>query len=162
GGAALGPVLGGWLLGHFWWGSVFLINVPVIALLIPLALWLIPESRDPAPGPVDLVSVALSMLAMAPIAYAIKETADNGFSDNAIYAATLGIASTLVFVRRQLSRPYPMLDVRLFTNKVFSGALVANLLSIMGLAGFLYFASQFLQLVMGLDPMVAALALVPG
>src|SRR5699024_8128207 len=87
---------------------------------------------------------------------------DNGFSDNAIYAATLGIASTVVFVRRQLSRPYPMLDVRLFTNKVFSGALVANLLSIMGLAGFLYFASQFLQLVMGLDPMVAALALVPG
>ncbi|WP_370617082.1 MFS transporter [Mumia qirimensis] len=161
-GAALGPVIGGYLLEHFSWGSVFLINLPVVAILVPLALWLVPESRDPFPGPVDPTSIALSMTAMIPIVYAIKGFAEHGFTGVVGWALALGVASLVVFVRRQLVREHPLVDVRMFSNRVFSGALVANLLSLMGLTGFLLFAAQFLQLVVGLEPMDAALVLVPG
>lgn len=162
GGAALGPVAGGWLLQHFWWGSIFLINVPVILVLVPLALWLVPESKNPAPGPLDPIGIALSMTAMLPIVYAIKTVAEHGFTGAAFLAIGIGVASGFAFVHRQLELEHPLIDVRLFTNKVFSGALMSNLLSIMALAGFLYFSSQFLQLVMGLAPMDAAMVLVPG
>src|SRR5690606_21238411 len=81
GGAALGPIVGGWLLEHFWWGSVFLINVPLIVLFVPLAMLLLPESRDPLPGPLDLASAVLSMLAMAPMVFAIKHGAKEGVDD---------------------------------------------------------------------------------
>ncbi|TNC43251.1 MFS transporter [Mumia zhuanghuii] len=161
-GAALGPVIGGWLLEHFTWGSVFLINLPVVALLVPLALWLVPESRDPNPGPIDPVSIVLSMTTMLPIVYAIKSYAEHGLTGTVAWSVALGVASIVVFVRRQLVRENPLVDVRLFSNRVFSGALVANMLSLMGLTGFLYFSAQFLQLVVGLEPMDAALVLVPG
>jgi len=162
GGAALGPVVGGWLLERFWWGSVFLVNIPVVLVLVPLAFRLLPESRDPRPGPVDPVSIALSLLTMLPVVYAIKDAAEHGLSASAVYAAALGLTAAVVFVRRQLSRAHPLLDVRLLAERAFAGALLANLLSIAGLAGFLYFASQFLQLVMLLDPMQAAMVLLPG
>ncbi|RYI97478.1 MAG: MFS transporter, partial [Actinomycetales bacterium] len=162
GGAALGPVLGGWLLEHFWWGSVFLINVPLIALMIPLALWLVPESRDPSPGPFDVVSIALSMVAMVPVVFAIKHGADAGLDDVTVAALALGLGAGWAFVRRQRALREPMLDLTLFENRVFSGAIVANLLSLMGLSGFLFFAAQLLQLVLGLSPMDSAMVLVPG
>ncbi|MGH1564448.1 MFS transporter [Mumia sp. DW29H23] len=161
-GAALGPVIGGWLLEHFTWHSVFLINLPVVALLVPLALWLVPESRDPNPGPVDPISIVLSMTTMLPIVYAIKTFAEHGFTGVVGWALLVGALSVVAFVRRQLVREHPLVDVRMFRNRVFSGALVANLLSLMGLTGFLFFGAQFLQLVVGLDPMDAALVLVPG
>lgn len=161
-GAALGPVIGGWLLEHFSWASVFLINLPVVALLVPLALWLVPESRDPRPGPIDPISIGLSMTTMLPIVYAIKSYAEHGLTGTVTWAVVIGVASLIAFVRRQLRRPTPLVDVRLFSNRVFSGALVANLLSLMGLTGFLYFGAQFLQLVVGLDPLDAALVLIPG
>ncbi len=162
GGAALGPILGGWMLGHFWWGSVFLINVPLIVLMIPLALLLVPESRDPNPGPVDAVSIALSMGAMIPLVYAVKHGAKAGLDDVTLTTAGLGLAAGYAFVHRQRRSASPMLDLTLFRNKVFSGAIVANLLSLMGLAGFLFFGAQLLQLVLGLAPMNAALVLLPG
>lgn len=162
GGAALGPVLGGWLLEHFWWGSVFLINVPLIALLIPLALVLLPESRNPEPGPVDPASIALSMLVMLPLVFAIKHASKYGLDDLTLGAVGLGLGAAWLFVRRQLRSSSPLLDLALFRNRVFSGALAANLLSLMGLSGFLFFAAQLLQLVMGLSPMESALVLVPG
>lgn len=162
GGAALGPVLGGWLLEHHSWGWVFLINVPVVLVLIPLALALVPESKDPEPGPIDVASIALSMSTMLPIVFAIKEIAEHGLTSHAGYAALIGVVSGVAFVHRQLELPSPLIDVRLFSNAVFSGALVANLLSLMALAGFLFFSSQFLQLVRGLAPMGAAMVLVPG
>ena len=162
GGAALGPILGGWLLEHFWWGSVFLINVPLIALMIPLALWLVPESRDPNPGPLDVVSIALSMAAMVPVVFAIKHGADAGLDDITAAALAVGLGSGWAFVRRQRALRQPMLDLKLFENRVFSGAIVANLLSLMGLSGFLFFAAQLLQLVLGLSPLDSAMVLVPG
>ncbi|MGJ9413889.1 MFS transporter [Aeromicrobium sp. CF4.19] len=162
GGAALGPVLGGWLLEHFWWGSVFLINVPLIAVLIPLALLLVPESRDPRPGPIDPMSIALSMLTMFPIVYAIKHGAKAGLDDVTVAALALGVGSAWMFVRRQQRSDSPMLDIALFRNPVFSGAIVANLLSLMGLTGFLFFGAQLLQLVLGLSPLDSAMVLLPG
>ncbi|GAA1723552.1 MFS transporter [Aeromicrobium alkaliterrae] len=162
GGAALGPVVGGWLLQHYWWGSVFLINVPVVAILVPLALLLVPESRDPRPGPVDLVSIGLSLSTMLPAVYAIKHLAHAGIDDVTVACVALAAVSGTAFVRRQRRSREPMLDVELFRNRVFAGSVVANLLSLMALTGFLFFAAQLLQLVLGLDPMIAAFVLVPG
>ncbi|NUU07585.1 MFS transporter [Leifsonia sp. C5G2] len=161
-GSALGPIVGGVLLEHFWWGSVFLLAVPVLIPLLVLAPLLVKESRDPAPGPVDAVGILLSLLTMAPVVYGIKVLAVDGFSPVAVAAIVLGVASGALFVRRQLRRPQPMLDMRLFTRPAFSGAIVVNLLSVISLVGFLFFVSQHLQLVIGLSPLQSGLVLLPG
>lgn len=162
GGAALGPVLGGWLLGHFWWGSVFFINVPIIIALVPLALLLLPESRDPEPGPLDLPAIGLSLVAMLPTVFAIKNVAEHGLTDLTLIAFAVGIGAGWALVRRLRRSASPMIDMTLFSNRVFSGAIVANLLSLMGLTGFLFLGAQLLQLVLGLSAMDAALVLLPG
>ncbi|WP_236968669.1 MFS transporter [Microbacterium aurantiacum] len=161
-GAALGPIVGGILLEHFGWGSVFLMAVPVLIPLLVLAPLLVPESRDPKPGRIDAVSIGLSMATMVPIVYGIKEVAVYGLASAAPILFAVGVGFGVLFVRRQLRRPQPMLDVRLFRNPTFSGALLVNLLSVVGLVGFLFFAAQYLQLILGLSPMNAGFALVPG
>ncbi|MDN3496604.1 MFS transporter [Planococcus sp. APC 4015] len=161
-GAALGPIVGGILLEHFGWGSVFLMAVPVLVPLLVLAPILVPESRDPKPGRIDPVSIALSLLTMIPIVYAIKELAVHGFASTAGLWFVAGVVFGWLFVRRQLRAETPMLDMRLFRNPTFSGALLVNLLSVVGLVGFLFFVAQHLQLVVGLSPMNAGFALVPG
>ncbi|WP_194422315.1 MFS transporter [Microbacterium abyssi] len=161
-GSALGPIVGGFLLEHFSWGSVFLIAVPVLVPLLIGAPLLVPESRDPAPGRIDPVSILLSMAAMVPVVYAIKSFAVDGFTIGAVVSALLGVVMGVLFVRRQLRAPNPMLDMALFRRGSFSGAILVNLLSVVALVGFLYFVPQHLQLVLGLSPMVAGLALVPG
>ena len=162
GGAALGPVVGGWLLEHFWWGSVFFINVPIIVIFLAAAVFLLPESRDPRPGRIDVPSIGLSLATMLPIVFAIKQFAEHGISDLTLLSLGLGVVSGVVFVRRQRRIDDPMIDLALFSDRIFSGAIVANLLSLMGYAGFIFFAAQFLQLGMGLSPMAAAMALLPG
>ena len=162
GGAALGPIVGGFLLEHYWWGSAFLMAVPVLVLLLILAPIFVPESKDPTPGPVDVVSIGLSLVAMTPIVYAIKSIAHEGFTSFSLLLLIVGFAAGTAFVRRQLSRPQPMLDVRLFARSSFSGAVLANLLSVFSLVGFLFFVSQHLQLVLGESPMQAGLILLPG
>ncbi|AVL96983.1 MFS transporter [Microbacterium paraoxydans] len=161
-GSALGPIVGGFLLEHFAWGSVFLIAVPVLIPLLIAAPLLVPESRDPNPGRIDPLSIALSMAAMIPVVYAIKSFAVDGPSLYAGGWALLGLVMGALFVRRQLRADTPMLDMALFRRGSFSGAILVNLLSVVALVGFLYFVSQHLQLVLGLSPMVAGLALVPG
>ena len=161
-GAALGPVVGGFPLEHFAWGSVFLLAVPVMLPLLVLGPVLIPESKDPAPGPVDPLSVLLALGAMTPLVYAIKTLAATGFDLVLAACLLVSAAAGVAFVRRQLARPVPMLDVTLFARPVFTGAVLANLLSVFSLMGFLYFASQHLQLVSGRTPMQAGLLLVPG
>ncbi|MCK2036582.1 MFS transporter [Microbacterium sp. SSW1-49] len=161
-GSALGPIVGGFLLEHFAWGSVFLIAVPVLIPLLIAAPLLVPESRDPNPGRIDLISIVLSMAAMIPVVYAIKSLAVDGPSLSAGGWALLGIFMGYLFVRRQLRAEIPMLDMALFRRGSFSGAILVNLLSVVALVGFLYFVSQHLQLVLGLSPMTAGLALVPG
>lgn len=161
-GSALGPIVGGFLLEHFAWGSVFLIAVPVLIPLLIAAPLLVPESRDPNPGRIDLISIALSMATMIPVVYAIKSLAVDGPSLTAGAWALLGFGMGYLFVRRQLRSRTPMLDMALFRRGSFSGAILVNLLSVVALVGFLYFVSQHLQLVLGLSPMMAGIALVPG
>ncbi|CAI9386438.1 MFS transporter [Microbacterium sp. T2.11-28] len=161
-GAALGPIVGGILLEHFAWGSVFLMSVPVLVPLLILAPILVPESRDPDPGRIDPLSIAYSMLTMVPVVYAIKELAVHGPGWLPVGLTALGAAFGVLFVRRQLAAPAPMLDMRLFARGAFSGALLVNLLSVIALVGFLYFVAQHLQLIVGLTPMQAGFALVPG
>lgn len=161
-GSALGPIVGGLLLEHFSWGSVFLMAVPVLVPLLILAPLLVPESRDPHPGRIDPISIALSMATMIPVVYGIKEFAVHGFGVAAWLPVLAGLGFGVVFVRRQLRAKTPMLDMRLFRQGTFSGALLVNLLSVIALVGFLFFVAQHLQLVVGLSPMHAGLALVPG
>nr|WP_026059594.1 MFS transporter [Microbacterium yannicii] len=161
-GSALGPIVGGLLLEHFSWGSVFLMAVPVLVPLLILAPILVPESRDPKPGRIDPLSIALSMATMIPVVYGIKELAVHGPGLGAWLPVAGGIGFGILFVRRQLRASAPMLDMRLFRQGTFSGALAVNLLSVIALVGFLYFVAQHLQLVVGLSPMMAGLALVPG
>ncbi|MGE2715485.1 MFS transporter [Mycolicibacterium litorale] len=161
-GAALGPVVGGVLLEHFWWGSVFLINAPVMVVLLIGGLTLLPEHRNPEPGPWDLPSVGLSMLGILAVVYAIKETATHGVQLGAVAAALTGVAALTAFVRRQLRLPSPLIDVRLFANRAFSGVVAANLLSVLGLSGLVFFLSQYFQLVQGYSPLRAGLAELPA
>ncbi|MFI1189595.1 MFS transporter [Streptomyces californicus] len=161
-GAAVGPVVGGFLLEHFWWGSVFLINLPVMAVLVVVGVKLIPESKNPAPGPWDMASVALSLVGMFGVVYAIKEMASHGAGWDSIAAAVVGLGALTWFVRRQLRLPAPLLDMRLFHHRGFSGAVLADLLTILGLSGLVFFLSQFLQLVQGRGPLEAGLAELPA
>src|SRR5947209_14156503 len=102
-GAAVGPVVGGFLLEHFWWGSVFLINIPVMAVMIVFGARLLPESRNPAPGPWDAPSVLLSLAGVVGVVYAVKETAAYGFGPAPLAAGALGLLALAAFVRRQLT-----------------------------------------------------------
>ena len=161
-GSALGPLVGGLLLEHFAWGSVFLLAVPVLVPLLVFVPLLIPESRDPAPGRIDLMSTMLSLAAMGPIVFGIKAIATDGVDVAGVTALVVGLACAVWFVRRQLSTDSPMLDVRLFGQGSFGGAVLVNLFSVIALVGFLYFVSQHLQLIAGLSPVAAGLALLPG
>ncbi|TFD62920.1 MFS transporter [Cryobacterium suzukii] len=161
-GSALGPIVGGILLEHFAWGSVFLIAVPVLLPLLVLAPILVTESRDPHPGRIDFLSIALSLGTMLPIVYGIKSIAENGLTWLTLAPIALGLGLGVWFVRRQLRLPNPMLDMGLFQRGAFSGAVGVNLLSVTALVGCLFFISQHLQLVLGLSPLSAGLVLVPG
>ncbi len=133
--------------------------VPLL-VLVPI---LVPESRDPNPGRFDPLSVVLSLATMVPIVYAIKEFAvHGGESALPIVLVATGLVFGVLFVRRQNRLETPMLDMGLFRRWTFSGSVLVNLLSVIGLVGFLYFVAQHLQLIVGLSPLEAGLALVPG
>ncbi|MEZ0051378.1 DHA2 family multidrug resistance protein-like MFS transporter [Mycobacterium sp. MAA66] len=161
-GSALGPIVGGALLQHFHWGAVFLIAVPLLLPLLVLAPKLVPESRDPNPGPVDPTSVLLSFTTMLPVVWAIKTAAHDGISALVVGAVAVSVGSGVWFVRRQNRSSTPMLDMRLFGYGPFTASILANFLSIVGLIGFLFFVSQHLQLVLGLSPLAAGLVTLPG
>ncbi len=161
-GSALGPIVGGVLLEHFSWGSVFLLSVPVLVPLLIFAPMLVPETKDPNPGRLDPVSIALSVATMVPIVFAIKEVAVQGFFHPVSLLFVVGLFFGWLFVRRQLRLEVPMLDMALFRMPIFSGSIMVNLLSVIALVGFLYFVAQHLQLIVGLSPLNAGLALVPG
>jgi MFS transporter, DHA2 family, multidrug resistance protein len=161
-GIAIGPVVGGVLLESFWWGSVFLLGVPVMVLLLVTAPFLLPEYRDPDAGRLDLPSVALVLGTMLPITYGIKELASHGLTAVAVVFIAVGVVLGAVFVRRQRRLAEPLLDLRLFADRGFGGALAVLLLST-GLVGGIYlFITQYLQLVTGLSPMLAGLWLLPA
>ena len=162
GGTALGPLVGGVLLEHFWWGSVFLINVPVMAAVIVTGLWLLPESKNEQGAPVDLASAVLSVLAIVPITYAVKSFAHDGLTVVAIAALVGGLAGGWLFISRQRTLATPLIDVELFRRPAFTWAIAATVLAIFALAGLLYFFSQYLQLVRGYSTLRAGLTEVPA
>ncbi|MCD2188897.1 MFS transporter [Actinomycetospora soli] len=162
GGAAAGPVIGGWLLEHFWWGSVFLVNVPVCLALLAVGPFLLPESRDPHPGRFDLLSAGLALATMLPVVYAVKSVATSGFTTTGAAAAVVGIASGVAFVRRQRRLPDPLIDLTLFSRRAFSVSVATNTLCVFALIGLLVLVPQYLQLVIGMSPLTSALWLLPG
>jgi DHA2 family multidrug resistance protein-like MFS transporter len=159
GGIAVGPIVGGLLLEHFWWGSVFLINVPVMALLLALGPVLLPESRDGSGTRFDLVSVLLSIGAVLAVVHGVKELVHSGPGGWPVLLA--GLALGAVFVRRQLRLPDPLIDVRLFRDGAFSAAFGGYVVMIVASAGLGYLAVQYLQLVLEIRPFTAALWQLP-
>jgi MFS transporter, DHA2 family, multidrug resistance protein len=153
-GAAIGPLVGGVMLEHLWWGSVFLLAVPVMAALLILGPRLLPEHRDPDAGRLDLVSVALSLGAVLGVVYGVKNTTPAP----ALAGAALGVA----FVRRQRRLADPLIDLELFARPGFAPALGANLLGFAVVFGLDVFIAQYLQLVLGYSPMQAGLLSMPA
>ncbi|MGH7265833.1 MAG: MFS transporter [Candidatus Rokuibacteriota bacterium] len=161
-GAAIGPLLGGLLLQHFWWGSVFLLSVPVMALLLALGPVLLPEFRDPAAGRLDLVSAALSLAAVLAVIYGLKLTAQDGPGWLPALAVLAGLAAGVKFVRRQRRLADPLIDLRLFREPAFGAALATNTLGFFAAFAAFLFVAQYLQLVLGLSPLRAGLWTVPS
>ena len=161
-GAALGPLAGGLMLEFFWWGSVFLLAVPVMALLLVLGPSLLPEFRDPEAGRLDLVSAAMSLVAVLATIYGLKQMAQDGIGWPPVLSIVAGLAVGVVFVRRQRTLADPLIDLRLFRVPAFSTSLAAFTLSIFVIAGIFLFITQYLQLVLGLSPLVAGLWTVPS
>ena len=161
-GGAIGPLLGGVLLEWFWWGSVFLLAVPVMALLLVLGPLLLPEFRDPEAGRLDLVSAALSVAAVLAVIYGLKQLTRDGLGWAPATSIVAGLAAGFVFVRRQHRLADPLLDLRLLRSAAFTAALTTNLLSFFTGFGALLFIAQYLQLVLGLSPLAAGLWMLPA
>jgi MFS transporter, DHA2 family, multidrug resistance protein len=131
-------------------------------VLVVGGIVMLPEQRDPTPGPWDLPSVALALVGMLGLVYAVKEGAANGLRVEVATVGVVGAAALTLFVRRQLRLRAPLIDVRLFGNRAFSGVVAANLLSVLGLSGLVFFLSQFFQLVQGYNPLRAGMAELPA
>ena len=161
-GGAIGPLLGGVLLEWFWWGSAFLLAVPVMALLLVLGPLLLPEFRDPEAGQLDLISALLSVVAVLAVIYGLKDLTRDGLGWPPALSIAVGLAAGTVFVRRQHRLADPLLDLRLFRSATFTTALTTNLLSFFTGFGALLFIAQYLQLVLGLSPLAAGLWMLPS
>lgn len=161
GGAAIGPVLGGLLLEHFWWGVVFLINVPIMALLLVGGKIFLPESKNPNPGPFDVVSAAMSIVGVLALVYGLKTFGKGDIGLDAWLGVIAGIAIITIFIRRQLRLDEPLLEVRLFAQRSFTVAVLTNLFSIFALLGVMFFLPQYLQLVLGMSELRAGLWMLP-
>jgi DHA2 family multidrug resistance protein-like MFS transporter len=157
GGIILGPIIAGLLLEHFWWGSVFLINLPVMALLLLIAPFLLPEFKSPDTGRFDLPGAFLSLCAIVGVIFGIKQLAVDGFAVIPVASIVVGLLFGLMFIRRQLGHPDPLIDVRLFRNSPFAMSIVTKIVTGFCLTGIGLYANQYLQLVMGLRPLTAAL-----
>jgi DHA2 family multidrug resistance protein-like MFS transporter len=160
-GAAIGPLVGGILLEHFWWGSVFLIGVPVMVLLLAVGPSLLPEFRDPEAGRIDLISAGLSLVCVLLVIYGLKRIAQDGVGWVAVASAAAGVAIGLAFVRRQQRLADPLIDLRLFRAPAFSAALATYTLGTLVAFGIFVFIGQYLQLVLGLSPLEAGLWTMP-
>jgi DHA2 family multidrug resistance protein-like MFS transporter len=161
-GAAIGPLVGGAMLELFWWGSVFLIGVPVMVLLLVLGPVLLPESRDPDAGRLDVLSAALSLVAVLAVIYGMKEIAQDGFGPLAAVVIVAGVAVGAVFARRQARLDDPLIDLRLFRIPAFSASLATNVFGFFAGFGAFLFTAQYLQVVVGLSPLEAGLWTLPG
>ncbi|MEE4543380.1 MFS transporter [Streptomyces sp. V4-01] len=162
GGLALGPVAGGIMLHFFWWGSVFLLAVPVMVLLLVAGPLLLPEFTNPQAGRLDPLSVVLSLAGLLPVIYGIKELAQNGWDVLPIVAIVAGVVFAALFVKRQQSLADPLVDLRLFGNRQVSAALVINIFGAVVGGGTIFVVNVWLQAVRGLSPLHAGLLMLPS
>jgi len=160
-GGAIGPVLGGVVLQYFWWGAVFLLAVPVMALLLVVGPLLLPEYRDPGAGRPDILSAALSLAAVLALIFGLKEVAQGGVGWVALLSIVSGVAVGAVFVRRQQTLADPLIDLGLFHRPGFSASVITLGLGVIVLFGGFLFLPQYLQLVLGLSPLDAGLWSLP-
>ena len=161
-GSAVGPVLGGLMLEFFWWGSVFLLALPVMALLLILGPRVLPEYRDPEAGRLDLISAGLSIVAVLALIFGLKQAAQDGFGPLPLAAVVGGLVVGVIWARRQLALADPMIDLDLFRLPAFSVSLVTNFLAIFVAVGYFLYVAQYLQLVVGLSPLEAGLWSLPS
>ncbi len=161
-GAAIGPLVGGILIQYFWWGSVFLLAVPVMGALLVLGPKLLPEFKDPKSHKLDIISAALSLATILFVIYGIKHIAQDGWWQlQSIMFVSIGVALGIVFLHRQRKLEYPLIDLRLFRLPTFNTALVTLLLGVFVAFGVFLFLSQYLQLVLGLSPLEAGIWMLP-
>jgi MFS transporter, DHA2 family, multidrug resistance protein len=158
-GITLGPLVGGLLLQYFWWGSVFLLSVPGIVLLLVFGPALLPEQRAPEPGPLDPVSVVLSLTTILPFVYGLKALARDGWAWFPAAALLVGVGLGVVFVQRQRHLEHPLLDLRMFRNRTFTSALTLTFVTSAVGTGTLLLVTLYLQNVSALSPLAAGLIL---
>jgi DHA2 family multidrug resistance protein-like MFS transporter len=161
-GGAIGPLLGGVLLERFWWGSVFLLALPVMALLLVLGPRVLPEFRDPNAKRLDVLSAGMSLAAVLAVIYGLKEIAQDGPGAAPIVSILAGIAVGILFLHRQRTLTDPLIDLRLFRIRSFNVSLATYMLGIFVAFGYFLFIPQYLQLVLGLSPLQAGLWTVPS
>ncbi|MFH8839747.1 MFS transporter [Streptomyces sp. NPDC017868] len=162
-GAATGPVLGGFLVENYWWGSVFLINIPLMALILPLGRRLLPESRGAADGPWDVLGALMAAAGVLLCVLGVKHVGAGGSPLSLATAGPLftGFALLVLFVRRQKRRPHPLIDVSLFSRAAFTTSVGCIVIGMLALVGLELIAIQYLQLVLGLSPLETGLRLLP-
>ncbi|MEW2492003.1 MFS transporter [Streptomyces nodosus] len=160
---AIGPITGGVLLDHFWWGSVFLVNVPIVILALALMIWLVPDSRDPSPGRIDAIGVVLSVVGLVLLVYGIikgGQLAD--FTDPTVLASTgAGLVVLALFVVFEKRSDHPSIDMSYFGNKIFSAAISVIALVFFALMGVTFFAVFYTQSVRGYTPLQTGLLMLP-
>ncbi len=161
-GLALGPMIGGWLLAHYWWGSVFLINVPIAAIAVAVVLWVVPNSRNPVASRPDVPGAALALAGVAILLWGIIEGPGRGWSSLAIVGALGGavllIAAFVAFERRT---SHPLLELSFFRSRRFSVAMSALALTIFALSGVMFLLTQFFQFALGYSPLATGLRITP-
>lgn len=160
-GAAVGPILGGWVISTFSWHAAFLMNIPVMVLLLILGPLLLPESRNPDLHRIDIFSVVLSFVGMIGVVYAVKTLTGGKEIALGVAGLIVGLIAVVLFVRRQLTLPTPLMDVRLFKIGYFRGAVLADMFAIFAMVGAMVALIQHLQLVLGLNPLEASVWLIP-
>ncbi|WP_405494495.1 MFS transporter [Streptomyces sp. NBC_00096] len=162
-GAAGGPVLGGFLVQHFWWGSVFLINIPLMIMLLPLGRWLLPESRGSSDGPWDVLGALMAAAGVLGAVLGVKRIgAERQLADpQALLPLLVGLGLLVLFVRRQKRREHPLIDMRMFSRAAFTTSVGCIVLAMLALVGLELIAVQYLQLVLHLSPLETGLRLLP-
>ncbi|MDV9177468.1 MFS transporter [Streptomyces sp. W16] len=162
-GAAVGPLLGGFLLEHFWWGSVFLVNIPLMLISLPIGRLLLPESRGDRNGPWDVVGALMAAGGLFGVVLGVKRLGGGEPADSAWTLAPLLVGAVLMvlFVRRQRRRTHPLVDLSMFRRPAFSTSVCCIVLAMLALVGLELIAAQYLQLVLGLSPLQTGLRLLP-
>ena len=162
GAGAIGPVASGWLLGHFWFGSVFLVNVPIIFIALVLGSFLVPRSKDPDEAQLDLVGAALSIVGISSLVYGLIQAPDKGWSSVPTIAAfTTAVVVLTLFVVWESRVDQPMLDMKFFRNPAFSTATGGMILVFLSMFGVMFLITQYFQLILGYSPLSSALRFLP-